>query len=355
MHRISACDIIEGEESWEDVSEDGRGPEAETMPARTTRIYPADSIWTRRSWLAATLLGVGRLLPRPSAHGADDSSDAAAEVQAQAKKAGLGPFRSSITEHYLGIGDAPDDFRKEALRRCGALAATYQEHFQDKGFAVTFPRRRLTVVTLKDQPTYAAFLGEEPGGDVGGHYDLDTNQLVIFDFRPGKKLPAGAPLERINAFTLMHEATHQLTFNTGLLDRQGDVPKAVSEGLAMYAELWRPDGRSILGAVHRPRLQEIVKRANEPEPWIPLGQLLTNDTLFERAATEQLAYAEAWVLVHYLLKTTGALPKFRAYLDAIRPRRTASERLADATTHLGNIDALDLALRKHAARLIQGR
>jgi len=60
------------------------------------------------------------------------------------------------------------------------------------------------------------------------------------------------------------------------------------------------------------------------------------------------------VFVHYSLKTPEALPKFRAYLDVIRPRRTASGRMVDATSQLGDFDRLDLALRKHAARLIRG-
>ncbi len=41
---------------------------------------------------------------------------------------------------------------------------------------------------------------------------------------------------RVNTFTLVHEAIHQLTYNTGLLDRQADVPVAISEGLATFGE-----------------------------------------------------------------------------------------------------------------------
>jgi hypothetical protein len=330
------------------------------MRARPTSTGPSDRSWARRDWLAATLrFGGAALCLGGFARGADETSADEDEVQARARKAGLGPFRSSVIEPYFGIGDAPDAYRNEAVKRCRALAKAYQKHFQDKGLTATFPSRRMTVVTLKDQASYAAFLGEKPGDAVGGHYDLDTNHLVIFDFRPGGGAPAGVNLEQINAFTLIHEATHQLTFNTGLLDRRGDVPVAVSEGLAMYAELWRPDGRSLpavaIGVVNRPRLKVLIDQEKQAEAWIPLGKLLTDDTLFQRKETEQLAYAEAWVLVHYLLKTPAMLPKSRAYLDAIRPRRAASDRLADAAAHLGALEPLNLALRKHAAELIRGR
>jgi hypothetical protein len=210
-------------------------------------------------------------------------------------------------------------------------------------------------VILKDQASYAAFLGQAPGANVGGHYDLETNWLVMFDFRPEAgqpQQPAVANPARVNSFTLSHETTHQLTFNTGLLERAADVPLAVSEGLAMYAELWRPDTNASFGMINRPRLGVLVQPANPNQQWIPLEKLLTDDALFQNPATDQLACAEAWVFVHYALRTTtAALQKFRAYLDAIRPRRDAAKRLADATAAFGDLGRLDLALRKHARRL----
>lgn len=325
------------------------------MRVRTTGISLSVPGWTRRRWLGASLLGAGGLCLLPTVSGAEATADELVQVRERARKAGLGPFRSSENDRYLGIGDAPDPYRDGALKLCRALSTAYRDHFRVKKFAVNFSTSRLTVVALKDETSYAAFLGEAPGEAVGGHYDLESNRLVIFDFRPGDPKP-GVPVERINTFALIHEAAHQLTFNTGLLDRQADVPVAISEGLAMYAELWRPDGRSDLGAINRPRLQVLGKRADQPSGWIPVARLMTDDTLFDGGnADVQLAYAGAWVLVHYLLKTTATLPKFRAYLDAIRPRRDGSRRLADAVDRLGNLDRLDVELRKHASRLIEGR
>jgi hypothetical protein len=303
--------------------------------------------WTRRGWLKAAAGGGAIALGRPVL-GADTDAEAA-EIEVQARKAGLGPFRSTTTERYFGIGDATDDHRNQALKWASALADTYLQVFQEKGFHVAFPPHHLTVLTLKDKASYIAF-GGDPATVAGGHYNLETNRLVIFDFRGNNNLPKGANLERINGIALSHEAMHQLTFNTGLLERQGDVPAAVSEGLGMYAELWRPGGRSILGMINRLRLQVLVDRA---KIWIPLDNLLTKDNLFDDPANRQLAYAESWVLVYYLLRNPGALPKFRAYLDAIRPRRDATQRLADARAHLGDLERLNTTLRTDAKRLIQ--
>jgi hypothetical protein len=306
---------------------------------------------SRRRWLIGSMLGTLGLAA--SARGGPAApADEEAEIRAVGRKAGLDPFRVTETEHYLGIGDAPDAFRDQALRICKELAAIYQKHFHDKGFVVNFPGRRLTVVTLKSQASYGAFLGEDAGEIVGGHYDLDTNRLVIFDNRP-RQSNLAAPSERINTFTLVHEALHQLTYNTGLLDRRADVPVALSEGLAMYGELWQPNRRAILGQTNRPRLQVLIEHSNKPEDWIPVGSLLSDDTLFHNKSKQQLAYAVAWVLVHFHLKTPSRLPKFRAYFDAIRSRRDSADRLNDAQAHLGSFDRLDTGLRKHAARLIR--
>ena len=54
---------------------------------------------------------------------------------------------------------------------------------------------------LSGRRSYAAFLGEDPGPAVGGHYDLEKNYLVTFDFREIGREGAVAA-ERINTRTL---------------------------------------------------------------------------------------------------------------------------------------------------------
>jgi hypothetical protein len=262
------------------------------------------------------------------------------------------PIRSasaSETKHYLGVGDSPDRHREKALEVCEQLAEAYEKHFRSAGFAVSFPAQRLTVVALKDRTSYEKFLGEEAGDDEGGHYDLENNRLVIFDFRPAEGKPVNNP-ERVNTFTLVHEGIHQLTFNTGLLNRQGDVPLCVSEGLATYGEQWRPRSRSAFGLSNEFRRDVLARQPDLAEAWVPVAKLLTDDTLFEQADTAQLAYAQSWVFTHYHLRTSSKRPKFRAYLQSIRERRDPSNRLKDASASLGDLDRLDRDLRKHAAR-----
>jgi hypothetical protein len=271
-------------------------------------------------------------------------------IQASAKAAGLGPFRTTLTKHYLGIGDAPDGHRADALAICKQLAETFIKHFHDKGFAVKLPDHRLPVVILKDQETYEKFLGEAPGTAVGGHYDPESNHLVIFDFRPGDEQPV-ANAKRVNLFTLIHEEIHQLCFNTGLVERKGDVPHCISEGLAAYGESWWPRSRVGFGQRNDFRKQVLTSEHDLQSVWIPTEKLVKDDSAFEAEDTTQLAYAQSWLLVHYLMHTSARLRQFRAYLGAIRDRQTPKARLDDATAHFGELGKLDRDLIRYARRV----
>ncbi len=276
------------------------------------------------------------------------SSDEQA-VRDRAKAVGISPIQKVEGTRYLVIGDAPETFQKAALALCDDLAKDYLDHFQGRGFAVSLPEGRLTVVALSGPKAFADYLGVSQEQAVGGIYDLETNRLVMFDNRA--RANAGPKVERANTVALIHEATHQLTFNSGLLNRQGDIPLAVSEGLAMYGEVMRPRGRGEVGDVNIERLKVLV--AHRDDPWFRSSTMLENDAPFTNPADEQLALAQAWLLTYHLMTERDQLPKFRAYLDAIRPRTDASHRLEDAKTTLGDLDALDRDLSRKAALLVR--
>ncbi len=314
-----------------------------------------EASWSRREWLLGTLLiGLGQTARGKAPDKPDEElARTLKPVLERAKALNLRGFRGSTTEHYVGVGDSQDQFRKDALAICEQLASVYKKVFVPKGFPVEFPTNRMTVVVLRDRESYATYLGETPGKEVGGHYDLDTNQLVMFDFRgdPAEQAPNA---RRLNEFTLVHEALHQLNYNTGLLHRGSDVPDAVSEGLAMYGEYWQHKNKqATLGVVNHDRLAVFRDHAEDEVSWFPVEELLTNDSLFD-GADAQLAYAESWVFVHYLIKTSTMLPKFRFYLKSMQERSGSERRLQDARKYLGDLAALNRNLRKYALSKLRG-
>jgi hypothetical protein len=286
-----------------------------------------------------------------SARAADQSAEERAieAVKGEGEKAGLSGFEVSRSPHYLGIGNAPAAFRADALRLCEGLADDYLEHFQKRGFEVRAPEDRLNVVILDGEEDFRKFTSVHKLPDaVSGIYDLGTNYLVMFDNRDGENLMA----PRANTFVLVHEATHQLTFNTGLLDRLGDVPALVSEGLGCYGETRRPSGQVKMGAVNRERLLVLADVASKGGRLTPVRDLLTDDDRFRKAETALTAYSEAWLFIHLLMSSKKAAEAFRGYLDAIRPRKAAEHRKEDFEAKLGKPDVLDAAMKRHANRLL---
>ncbi len=327
---------------------------------------------SRRDWLRWTIGGsLGYALAHPAEASAQEpsagkgtsevSEDADLELlRSRLEGARIGPLHSARSKHYLAIGDAAEAFIKLILEDCEQLAADYLRHFRSRELDVRMPEHRLTAVMFRDERSFGRFLqlrapaqaaGGGPVLQPTGVYDRKTNLLQVFDWRNVPMAPRSAAR---NSETLAHEGIHQLTFNTGLLDREGDVPLCIIEGLGTYGETRKPIGPGDLGRPNLKRLDDLAKIQRQI-PWIPVQELISDDTVLRsgKAGRVLLAYAQSWLLVHFLLKTPAQVPKFRTYLKSIAPRTTREHRLEDASAHFGDLDALDRELRRYSIRLLR--
>lgn len=330
-------------------------------------------VFNRRAWFsaissAAACSAVARAdQPKKTTGKAkDDSRERSAdreteEIESIARQNGLGRFRATKTAHYLTIGDADPSFRLQAGKLCEALARDYLGHFRKLGFSIEAPKRLLTLVTLADSKGFRVFTGLDSGTTAGGVYNLESNRLFVFDFR---NTDIVADAARTNSMALFHEAMHQLTYNTGLLRRDRDVPVFISEGFATYGEVRRPNGREKIGDLNVRRLAVLLKNLGSRDAWIPVRDLIGDDRIItgdraDRAAEAapaavedrlQTAYAESWLTIYHALRTDARRRALRAYLEAIKTRKSAEFRLEDARKHLGDLDRLDDELREFAAR-----
>jgi Protein of unknown function (DUF1570) len=317
---------------------------------------PLDSeVLSRRSLLSGALLALAGLasgsapaLAQSKTASPTSEAEEIAAAEKVARDGKLGPLRHSTSEHFLAVGNAPDEHRKAALRLCESLGGDFLAHFRALGFKLKYPDYRLTIVTLKDATSYAVFLGKEPIKDEGGCYDLVTGRLLIFDIR-SDPADLAAPETRANLFSLVHETAHQLSFNTGLLNAENNVPLCLSEGIATYVELWQPRVKNAIGGINRPRLAALE------DAWIPIQELLADDKAFSDPKTVQLAYAESWLLVHHLLKTPSRLPRFRDYLAAASHSSKPEDSVKLAEKFLGSLTKLDRDVKNEARRLVVNR
>ena len=212
----------------------------------------------------------------------------------------------------------------------------------------------MTLIVFRDERPYLEFARKFARGIprlTGGFYSRTENWLVLFDFRND---PAVDLAVTKNARTLAHEATHQLTFNTGLFNPRGDVPLALVEGLAGYGETRRLRGRTEPGQKNLLLLDDLAHIQRRVK-WINAADLLTDDAATFGTTVDQtlLAYAESWLLVYHLMKSPRRLPQFQAYLKTIDPRTDTNHRLEDAERHFGDLERLDDELHRTAIRLQQ--
>jgi len=265
--------------------------------------------------------------------------------------------RSSLvtvrSEQYQAVGDASESFLKLTLGDCENMAEDYFGYYQAKGFDVKRPARRLTLVVFRDERPYLEFARKSARGVTPfdwGFYSKAENWLVLFDFRNVPANERGAAYKNVRV--LAHEATHQLTFNSGLLNRKGDLPRAIVEGLASYSETRPLHGRGEPGKLNGKLLDDLAHILRRVK-WIRATDLLTDDSAAFGSTLDQrlLAYAEGWLLVYYLMKTPARLPQLQAYLKRIATRTNNDHRYDDAERHFGDLDRLDQELRREAIRL----
>ena len=157
---------------------------------------------------------------------------------------------------------------------CGALFERLYPAFRNawtrQGFEMAEPEFPLVAVVFSDKASYVKYSKPELGDaadSIIGYYNMESNRMIMYDLagvavnRPGRSVG----LSHINQFlaspnapgavsTIVHEATHQIAFNSGLHQRLSDCPKWFSEGIAMYCEtpdLGRGKGWAGIGAVNR--------------------------------------------------------------------------------------------------------
>lgn len=248
-----------------------------------------------------------------------------------------GGYEVSGTSHYLVVH--PKNERDKWAQRFEDLYRAFVHFFAVRGFQPAAPPFPLLGVVCRNREEfdhYATVQGSPVPGMVLGFYELASNRINLYDMG-GKN--AAAHWQQ-NAGVLIHEATHQMAFNTGVHSRYCPPPKWLAEGLAMLFEapgVYDPHNNPrAADRVNRDRLKvfrQVLAPHHRPQM---LAALVAADDLFGRSPGA--AYAESWALSFFLaeterhkyvdyLKRTAARPPFQPC--------TATQRTADFTAIFG--------------------
>lgn len=287
------------------------------------------------------------------------------------KAHGLAKVTRYDSKHFLALSNASPSDSEYRLSNCEMIHATFFDHFRKRGFAVTPPSEKMMVAIFGTQAGFEAYLGQSLGSAVTGIYHTPSNRLVVYDYATNKSFVEGkkrfedaakagsTDLERerrtvtfgrhvrdrrddTNISTVMHEVAHQLSFNCGLMNRKGDVPVWLAEGLAVYCESTRRGAWQGIGEPNPTRAEAIAARLRSRKELIPLRSLVSSDDWIRKAGFVEdvlLGYSQSWALFRMLIDER---PKqLKAYLQMIHDRKTPDHRFSDFGTAFGDVAKLE--------------
>ncbi len=288
------------------------------------------------------------------------------------------------SKHFLAVGNTSDEYIEERLSDCETMYTQFFQHFRRKGFPVREPGGKLLAAIFASQTGFEACLGQPMSSAITGIYHKLNNRLVVYDYARNRAFLAGknrleeqfkdAPytLRRqvavnevnrrartvrndANIGTIMHEVSHQLAFNGGLLNREGDAGLWLVEGLACYCEATRKGEWLGIGEPNPQRLANLARVLEAKGALIPLRELVRSDDWLRGQGPISrglLGYAQSWALVRMLIEEQPQA--MRRYLALIYPRRTPEHRLTDFAQVFGSdLDRLEKHYRQYVRWLVQ--
>ncbi len=233
-----------------------------------------------------------------------------------------GGFKLHTTQHYLIAYNTSPAYAQWVGALYERLYRGFYTYWSHKKWDLAEPEFPLVAVVFDSQESYAAYARHELGEatkTIIGYYSLQSNKMTMYDLtgleraRLGNDRTAGQRINQLlsqpaaerTVATIVHEATHQLAFNSGMHVRFSDLPFWVSEGLAVYFEspdLKNAQGWRTIGAVNRYSLINF-RKYQQKRTTDGFELLLTDDKRFRDPQLAADAYAEAWALTYFLQKT----------------------------------------------------
>jgi hypothetical protein len=275
------------------------------------------------------------------------------------------------TKHFMAFSTANDLYTEHRLYNCETIYALFFSHFRRRGIPVREPTGRLMVAIFDSQTGIEGYLGYQLPSVVTGLYHPATNRLLVYDYGTNralvavkkqgqeiaKQIKSDVQRQRVigtfsrqaqewrddaNIGTIVHEVAHQLSFNGGMLNREGDVPLWLAEGLATYCEATDNGAWQGIGEPNSLRANVLAVQVRGNGGFMPLSMLVESDDWLRKATNANvglLGYSQSWALFHMLMEEQPQ--KLRKYLALIYPRRTPDYRLDDFIQVFGDLNKVE--------------
>jgi Protein of unknown function (DUF1570) len=247
------------------------------------------------------------------------------------------------TGHFLVVhpkGQAQWAQRFEDLYRSCIM------YFSVRGFHIADPQFPLVAIVFATHDDFRHYASKDTvpaGAGLLGYYSPHTNRVALFDIGDGHTNSAQA---QQNLATVVHEASHQTAFNTGIHNRWSPPPRWVAEGLGtMFEARGVNDSRTYTSEtdrINRGRLNDFKQMRSTRKP-AAFVELIDSDREFDSDPIR--AYAEAWAFTFFLVEKTPR--EYARYLEKTASRKpftaySSAQRLKDFTEVFGdNMPLLD--------------
>lgn len=274
-----------------------------------------------------------------------------AEMRGQLQREFGRRFDVTGTGHFLVVH--PAGRRDRWAQRFEDLYRDLRHYFVARGWVwrePEFPLVAIAFPTRSEFLSYARSQGAPIGSGVLGYYSNRSNRILLYDVTAENLAADG----RLNAEVIIHEATHQIAFNTGLHNRLPGPPLWVAEGLAMLFEAPgvhdAGSHQQLAARINADRLAYFRQAYREPEPIAE--PLVLSDASFKVHPLK--AYAGAWVLSFYLSeRQPRAYVRYLAATASFATQApTAAERRRVFQEHFGSdFSMLDARIRRFVRSL----
>ena len=254
-------------------------------------------------------------------------------------------FEIHQTDHYVVCSNCSEEYAQFVGKLLEKVFDQYFQFMDEQEIIVRQPGAKLPVIILQSEAEFKEFAtAQHPEisfEDTPGYYSLRDNQMLLMDLTRDRSLPSLTAIRKrladqpLQVATMVHEAVHQLAFNTGLQIRMADNPVWLSEGLALYFEpiaprsatLWTRPG--LVSSRHHP---VFVRHSENGTTEIRLRELVSVDKTFLSGDSVATAYAESWGLTSYLFRQQkDGMKKYLTKIARRKPLQRVSpeERVAE--------------------------
>ena len=248
------------------------------------------------------------------------------EMLAQLRSEFGGKYQVSPTKNFIVVH--PRGSAKKWAQPFQDLYYRFGIFFKSRGVELEEPKTLLVAVVLRTRREYDRFIKDyQPGMEYSaGYYSSRSNRIITYDHSD-----QGDWLDSND--TIVHEATHQTAYNTGIHGRFASAPRWATEGLAQLFEAKGINNSQHYGRlshrINKQSLRELKKLYQKDEVAGSLQQLVQSDSLFRTDVNK--AYAISWGISLFLsenypkkyvafLAHDGAREPFRSYTRTQRAK-----------------------------------